>query len=109
MILIRNNKFDDSNFQTKNYSCFNQREFFVGKNIREQLKVACFTRLYSWTAPYINDLPQSLAEAGSYLYADGTCIFCQHEDVEKIENILNKEFSSLYRLFIDKKSPIWGR
>ena len=24
---------------------------------------------------YINDLPQSLSEAGSYLYADDTCIF----------------------------------
>ena len=26
---------------------------------------------------YANDLPQSLADAGSYLYADDTCIFCQ--------------------------------
>ena len=24
---------------------------------------------------YINDLSQSLSEAGSYLYADGTCVF----------------------------------
>ena len=44
---------------------------------------------------YVNDLPQSLSDAGSYLHADDTCIFYQHEYVKKIENILNKEFSSL--------------
>ena len=31
----------------------------------------------------VNDLPQSLLEADSYFYADGTCIFYQHEDVKK--------------------------
>ena len=36
--------------------------------------------------------PQSLSEAGSYLYVQDTCIFYQHEDVQKIENVLNKEF-----------------
>ena len=51
---------------------------------------------------YVNDLPQSLSDAGSYLYADDTCIFYQHEDVKKIENVLNKEFSSLCQWFIDK-------
>ena len=52
---------------------------------------------------YVNDLSQSLSDAGSYLYADDTCIFYQHEDVKKIENVLNKEFSSLYEWFIDNK------
>ena len=42
---------------------------------------------------YVKDLPQSLSEAGSYLNADDTCIFYQHEDFKKIENVLNKEFS----------------
>ena len=42
---------------------------------------------------YVNELPQSLSEAGSYLYADDSCIFYQHEDVQKIENVLNQEFS----------------
>ena len=55
---------------------------------------------------YVNDPPQSLSEAGSYLYADDTCIFYQHEDVEKIENVLNKEFSSLCQWFIDNKLSI---
>ena len=39
---------------------------------------------------YVNDLPQPLADADAYLYADDTCIFYQHEDVEKTENVLNK-------------------
>ena len=41
---------------------------------------------------YVNDLPQSLSDVGPYLDADDTCIFYQHEDVKRIENILNKEF-----------------
>ena len=44
---------------------------------------------------YINDLPQSLSEAGFYLYADGTCIYYQHEHVKRIEDVLNKEYASL--------------
>ena len=43
----------------------------------------------------VTDLSQSLSDAGSYLHADDTCIFYQHEDVRKIENVLNKELSSL--------------
>ena len=43
---------------------------------------------------YVNDLLQSLSDAGFYMYADDTCIFYQHEDVKKIENDVNKEFSS---------------
>ena len=33
---------------------------------------------------YLNDLFQSLSYAGSYMYADDTCIFCEHEDVKKL-------------------------
>ena len=55
---------------------------------------------------YINDLPQALNETGSYLYADDTCIFYQDKDVEKIEKVLNKEFSSLCEWFIDNKLSI---
>ena len=34
---------------------------------------------------YVNDLPQSLSDAGSYLYAGDTCIFYQHEDVKNVK------------------------
>ena len=81
--------------------------FFLGYNI----KVWCTTRLYSWTVPFLftlyrNDLQQSLSDAGSYLLEDDTCIFYQHEEAEKIENILIKEFSSLCQWFIDNKLSI---
>ena len=55
---------------------------------------------------YVNDLPQSLSEVGSYLYADDTCIFYQHEDVKEIEYFLNKEFSSLCQWSIDDKLSV---
>ena len=55
---------------------------------------------------YVNDLPQSLSDIGSYLYADDTCIFYQYEDVKKTENVLNREFSSLCQWFIDNKLSI---
>ena len=34
---------------------------------------------------YVNDLPQSLSDAGFYLYADDTCIFYQHKDVKNLK------------------------
>ena len=34
---------------------------------------------------YVNDLPQSSSVTGFYLYADGTCIFYQHEDIKKLK------------------------
>ena len=55
---------------------------------------------------YINDLPQSLSETASNLYAGDTCIYYQHRDIQKIENVLNKEFSSLCEWFIDNKLSI---
>ena len=42
---------------------------------------------------YVNDLPQSLSDAGSNLHVDDTCIFYQNEDVKRIESVLNQEFS----------------
>ena len=55
---------------------------------------------------HVNDLFQSLSEAGSYLYAGGTCMFYQQEDVKKIKSILNKKFSSLCQWFIKNKLSI---
>ena len=50
---------------------------------------------------YIKDLTQALNETGSHLYAGNTCIFYQDKDVEKIERVLNKEFSSLCEWLTD--------
>ena len=57
---------------------------------------------------YVNNLPQSLSDADSYLYADDSCVFYQQEDVKKIENVLNKEFLSFCQWFIDKLSIHFG-
>ena len=55
---------------------------------------------------YINDLPQALNKTGSYLYPADTCIFYQDKDVEKMERVLKKEFSSLCEWFIGNKLSI---
>ena len=55
---------------------------------------------------YINHLPQSLSQTAPDLHADDRCIYYQHRDIQKIENVLNKEFSSLCEWFIDNKLSI---
>ena len=55
---------------------------------------------------YINDLLQALSETASDLYVDDTCIYYQNKDIQKIETILSKEFSSLCEWFIDNKLAI---
>ena len=67
------------------------------------------TRIYLRVTPLPNihiDLPQPLNETGTYLYVDDTCIFYQDKDVEKIEKVLNNEFTSLCEWFIDNKLSI---
>ena len=55
---------------------------------------------------HANDFPQSLLDAGFCLYADDTCIFYQNEDVQKFENVSDKEFSSLCQRLRDNKLSI---
>ena len=55
---------------------------------------------------YINDLPHASSETASNLYADDACIYYQHKDIQKIETILKKEFSSLCEWFIDNRLSI---
>ena len=55
---------------------------------------------------YINDLPQSLSETASNLYADDTCLYYQHRDIQKTDNVLNKEFTSLCEWSIYNKLSI---
>ena len=45
-------------------------------------------------------------KSGSYLYAGETCIFHQDEDVYKIEDVLNREFSTLYEWIVDNKLSV---
>ena len=66
---------------------------------RLELQTVLFLRGVFWGSLlfliYINDLPQSLSELGSYIYADDMCIFYQDKDINKIEDVQNKELSRL--------------
>ena len=58
---------------------------------------------------YFIDLLQSLSEIDSYHYGDDTCIFYWDKDVQKIEDYLNKEFSTFSKWFVDNKLSIHFR
>ena len=51
---------------------------------------------------YINDLSQAV-KCIFFLYADDTCLICQHNDVNKTDKQLNKDFESIYDWFVDNK------
>ena len=51
---------------------------------------------------YINDLSQTV-KCIFFLYADDTCLVCQHNDVNKTDKQLNKDFESIYDWFVDNK------
>ena len=38
-----------------------------------------------------------------FLYADDTCLFCQHKDINEIEKQLNKDFESICDWFVNSK------
>ena len=94
-------------------SYFSNRKFFVSVEgvFSEERLLTCGVPQGSILGPvlfiiYINNLPQSLIETASNLYADDTCIYHQYRDIQEIENVLNKEFSSLCEWFIDNKLSI---
>ena len=41
-----------------------------------------------------------------FLYADDTCLVCQHKDINEIEKQLNKDFESICDWFVDNKLSI---
>ena len=41
-----------------------------------------------------------------FLYADNTCLVCQHKDINEIEKQLNKDFESICDWFVDNKLSI---
>ena len=55
---------------------------------------------------YINNIPRALSNTHTYLYADGTIIFCQQKDVTEIEKVLNKKFANVCNWFLGNKLSI---
>ena len=54
---------------------------------------------------YINDMSQ-VVKWNVYLYADDTCLVCQHKDINEIEKQLNKDFESICDSFVDNKLSV---
>ena len=54
---------------------------------------------------YVNDMPQA-TKSELLLYADDSCIFFQHKDVNTIQTQLNEDFSNLCDWFVDNKLSI---
>ena len=54
---------------------------------------------------YINNVSQAV-KCNLFLYADDTCLFCQHKDINEIEKQLNKDFESICDWFVDNKLSI---
>ena len=43
---------------------------------------------------YVNDMSQAV-KCDLFLYADDTCLVCQHKSINKIENQLNEDFCNI--------------
>ena len=51
---------------------------------------------------YVNAMSQAV-KCYLFLYADDTCLVCQHEDINKIKNQLNEDFFNICYWFVDNK------
>ena len=51
---------------------------------------------------YINDMSQAV-KCNLFLYADDTCLVCQHKDINEIEKQLNKDFENICDWFVGNK------
>ena len=54
---------------------------------------------------YVNDMSQAV-KCNLFLYADDTCVVCQHKDINEIEKQLNKDMESICDWFVDNKLSI---
>ena len=54
---------------------------------------------------YVHDMKQAV-DCDLVLYADDSCLVYQHNDVSKIQQNLNKNFSNIYDWFVDNKRSI---
>ena len=54
---------------------------------------------------YVNDMPQAV-NSELLLYADNTCLIYMGKNIQKIEEQLNSDFTSLCEWFIDNKLSV---
>ena len=82
----------------------------MGNNFSQPTSASCRVPLGSILGPllfliYVNDISQAV-KCDLFLYADDTCLVCQHEDINKIENQLNEDFCNTCDWFVDNKLSI---
>ena len=82
----------------------------VGKEFSSPGKLSCGVPPGSILGPllfllYVNDMPQAV-NSELLLYADDTCLIYMGKDIQKIEEQLNSDFTSLCEWFIDNKLSV---
>ena len=82
----------------------------MGNNFSQPASASCGVPQGSILEPhlfsiYVNDMPK-VVKCDLFLYADDTCLVCQHKDINKIENQLNEDFSNIRDWFVDNKLNI---
>ena len=96
-------------------SNLSNRSFLVnlGNNFSQPESVSCSVPQGSILGPlwdhsfliYVNYMSQAV-KCDLFLYADDTCLVCQHKDINKIENQLNEDFCNICDWFVDNKLSI---
>ena len=82
----------------------------VGKESSSPSKLSCGVPQGSILGPllfllYVNDMPQAV-NSELLLYADDTCLIYMGKNIQKIEEQLNSDFTSLCEWFIDNKLSV---
>ena len=82
----------------------------VGKEFSSPGKLSCGVPQGSILGPllfllYVNDIPQAV-NSELLLYADDTCLIYMGKAIQKIEEQLNSDFTSLCEWFIDNKLSV---
>ena len=99
---------------TVNYfqSYSSNRSFLVklGNNFTHPASVSCGVPQGSILGPplfliYVNELWQAV-KWDLFLYANDTCLACQHLDIDQTENQLNEDFYHVYNWFVVNKLSI---
>ena len=93
-------------------SYLSNRSFKVnlGNNFSQPASVSCGVPQGSILGPllfliYVNDMSQAV-KCDLFLYADDSCLVCQHKDINEIEKQLNVDFSNICDWFVDNKLSI---